>query len=124
MLLLHVSEPGGPAAGKTLSLGIAQTLRLNIWNAVEMNWAYPPLLMHAIPALLAAIGWSASDQAARAAAIFSVIYFLPSWLLGSNFHEVRAQLPLTILLLPCALFGLQRLVAGCPQAAHGKEHAD
>src|SRR3954469_14363107 len=91
LLLLHAAVPGGPAGAKALSLGIVETLRLNVWNAVEMNWAYPPILMHALPALLAAIGWSASDQAARAAAIFSVIYFVPSWLLGSNFHEVRAQ---------------------------------
>jgi len=68
------------------------------------------LQMHFIPLVLAFIGWSRADQVARAAVVFGVVCLVPLWFVGSNFHEVRAQLPLTILLLPAALLGLQRIM--------------
>ena len=82
----------------------------NIGAIVRMNVTSPPLLAHFIPAVLAIVGWSRADQVARAGVLFGLCVLVPIWFVGSNFHEVRAQLPLTILLLPAAMLGLQRLV--------------
>jgi len=87
----------------------------NVESLARMKLIYPPLLMHGLPALLAFVGWSRADRVARAGVIVGLAVLVPLWFAGSNFHEVRAQVPLTILLLPAALFGLQRILGHNPQ---------
>jgi hypothetical protein len=76
---------------------------------------YPPLLAHVLPLALAIIGWRDCDQAARAGVVFGMVCLVPVWLLQTNLVEVRAQMPLVILVLPAALLGLRRLILAAAQ---------
>ena len=94
----------------------------NATSLTRMKLVYPPLLMHGLPTLLAILGWASADRVARAGVLVGLACLAPLWFLGSNFHEVRAQVPLTILLLPTALFGLQRIVGrGAPRGERAIE---
>jgi hypothetical protein len=80
---------------------------------------YPPLLGFALPLGLAAVGFRHADQFARASAVFAVLFCIPLFLL-SNFVEIRAEMPVLVLLLPAALQGLRRVLeadSGPPQSA-------
>ena len=79
-----------------------------IWS---MKIWYAPLLGLAIPGALAVLGVPQADRFARACAGFAVLQCVPLFL-RSNFAELRAEMPVVILLLPAALAGLDRLAAG------------
>jgi len=70
---------------------------------------YPPLLAFALPVLLAMIGWRSADHFARVAAAFAGILAIPLFL-ATNFAEVRAEVPLLVLILPAALTGLRSVI--------------
>jgi hypothetical protein len=82
----------------------------------EMLVDYPPLLGLTVPVLLAVLGYSQSDRFSRASVVFGFLLFIPL-ILASNFAEIRAQLPVLVLLLPSALIGLRTL---CEVQADGK----
>jgi hypothetical protein len=106
---LVAAFPGGASQSTGTDTLLKEVIK-NFQYMAKLNVTYPPLQMHFIPLVLAFIGWSRADQVARAAVVFGVVCLVPLWFVGSNFHEVRAQLPLTILLLPAALLGLQRIM--------------
>ncbi len=80
----------------------------NLGMLRETTITYPPLLALGPPALLAVLGYQRADNFARAcvqlALIIAVILFLQT-----NFVEFRAEVPILLLLLPAAWFGLLRL---------------
>jgi hypothetical protein len=83
-------------------------VRTNLTDLRDMRYYYPPFLALGSPALLAAIGYSSADQFAKACVqlmgIIALILFLQV-----NFVEFRAEVPLLLLLLPAAWFGLLRI---------------
>jgi hypothetical protein len=115
LVVLLVAFPGGaaPLSARDTLARIAS----NVEAMSRMTLIYPPLLMHGLPALVALVGWSRADRVARAGALVGVGCFVPLWFLGSNFHEVRAEVPLTILLLPAALYGLRWMLLQVQQPA-------
>jgi hypothetical protein len=101
---LRLIFPGGSAVGDTL-----WQIKTNFAHMAEFNVGYPPMLGLALPVLLALIGWRHADRFARASAVFAAglacIYFV-----NSNFVELRAEMPVLLLILPAALAGLRVLL--------------
>jgi hypothetical protein len=85
-----------------------------------LNLGYPPLLVFALPVLLTAVGMRWSGRFLRASAVFGLALFIPI-ALGSHFAEVRAHMMILVLLLPCALVGLETLL--WPDGAGQQERA-
>ena len=89
----------------------------------EYSIQFPPFLALAIPATLAAIGFSRADDFAKAgvqlAAIVAAVFFLQV-----NFVEFRTEGQLLPLLLPASVFGVRRLLGptgeGVAHAARGR----
>ena len=85
--------PGLPAG--TLEFGDGHVADLNLGLAV--------------PLLLSAIGWRAATRFARACLVFAAglvgIYFF-----NSNFAELRAMMPVLLLMIPTAMTGLAALM--------------
>lgn len=80
----------------------------NLHVLLETGLGYPPLL--ALGPLIACgyLGWSDAPPEMRAAAGFALVVCALLFF-QVHFVEVRALTPLMVLLLPCALVGLQRL---------------
>lgn len=97
---------GERSIGTQVMHNFEQIRRLKIW--------YPPLLGFAIPAMLAMAGFSRADRFARGSAGFALLLCIPLFLL-SNFAELRAEMPVVVLLLPAGLAGLDRLATGSGQ---------
>jgi hypothetical protein len=76
---------------------------------MEHVW-YPPFLALSLPLLLAVVGFREADRFARAALMFGLLFALPLFVL-SNFIELRADMPVFLLLLPCAVIGLRALLS-------------
>lgn len=93
----------GPHLADQITRNLSDIRAFHIW--------YPPLLAFALPVSLAALGVREADRFARAAALFGVLLVIPLFL-GSNFAEVRTEMPILLLLLPCALLGLARVLPG------------
>jgi len=70
---------------------------------------YPPLLVFGPALVFAYIGVRRGDRLMRAMALFGVLLLIPLFI-AANFDEVRAQMPMFILLLPAAVAGLRQLV--------------
>ena len=85
----------------------------NLRHLTEQPLLYPPFLAFTLPCLLAVLGWRTADRFARAAAVFGGLLVVPLFL-ATNFAEVRAEVPLLLLWLPCALAGLQSVLAAVP----------
>ena len=87
----------------------------------DLNVFYPPLLVFGPTLALALFGAPRGDRLMRAMALFGVLLLVPLFI-ATNFVEVRAQMPMFVLLLPAAIAGLQRLTE--PGDAHtGLEYA-
>lgn len=102
---LQTLRPGGFAQPS-----LTQQIAVNFADMREMSLWYPPLLAFGVPLLLAAIGFKHADRFMRACAAFGVLLFVPLFL-QSNFAEFRSQVPSLILLIPCALRGLEVMLA-------------
>jgi hypothetical protein len=104
-LLLRLVAPGGLEPRPLMS-----QLDANLVAIRETLVSYPPLLALALPAVLAGVGYPASDRFARGcvqfAAVIGGILFLKT-----NFVEFRAEVPLLLLLLPAAWHGYRRLTS-------------
>ena len=102
-VLLRWLFPGGMEPRPVLD-----QVRTNLADMRSAWYYYPPLIALGPPALLATIGYSSADQFAKACAqlagIITVILFLQV-----NFVEFRAEVPLLLLLLPSAWYGLLRV---------------
>jgi hypothetical protein len=70
---------------------------------------YPPLLVFGPTLALAFVGAPLGDRLMRAMALFGALLLVPLFI-AANFDEVRAQMPMFILLLPAAIAGLRHLV--------------
>lgn len=89
---------------------IAQQIASNFAHMREYSLWYPPLLAFSVPLLLAGIGFKHADRFMRASAMCGVLLFIPLFL-QAFFAEFRAQVPMLILILPCALRGAEVLLA-------------
>jgi hypothetical protein len=85
----------------------------NLDTMRALNLSYPPFLALGLPIALAVYGFSRADRFSRASVLF---FCLQGGILfaRSNFVEVRAEMPLLMLLLPAALVGLQRVFQEVP----------
>ena len=88
---------------------LSQQIAYNFADMREMTLWYPPLLAFGVPLVLAWIGFKRADRFTRACAVFGVLLFVPLFL-QSFFAEFRAQVPMLVLLLPCALCGADILL--------------
>jgi hypothetical protein len=70
---------------------------------------YPPLLVFGPTLALAFVGAPLGDRLMRAMALFGVLLLVPLFI-AANFEEVRAQMPMFVLLLPAAIAGLRRVM--------------
>jgi hypothetical protein len=93
--------PGGVDA-KDLAMQFGQNLAdmrsTRIWH--------PALLVHGSLGCLCALGWARASREQRVLAAFGLLLLVPHFLL-TNFIEVRAQMATALLMLPCAVRGLQ-----------------
>jgi hypothetical protein len=82
---------------------------INIQEMAQYNLGYPPMLGLAVPVFLAAVGFRSATRYARACVVFAVgllgVYFV-----NSNFAELRAMIPVILLLVPASLTGLSVLL--------------
>ena len=69
---------------------------------------YPPLLALGLPLALAIMGYPTSDQFARACVQLMVVVGVILAVL-TNFVEFRAEVPMLVLMLPAAWYGLKRI---------------
>jgi len=74
----------------------------------QYSFQYPPLLGLGVAWVLAAFGFRAADDYARAGVLLSVIMTV-ILLLQTEFYELRADMPILALLLPASVVGVQRL---------------
>lgn len=58
--------------------------------------------------VLAFVGAPLGDRLMRAMALFGALLLIPLFI-AANFDEVRAQMPMFVLLLPAAIAGLRHL---------------
>ena len=72
--------------------------------------SYPPFLAFVVPVALALMGLRLSDRFSKASVLLGVLLFVP-FLVTTNFIEVRAELPVLVLLLPSVLTALRILCA-------------
>lgn len=107
---LRAVLPGGFGGGPSVSALVAENMqRLIELAAFFPPIAYPPFLVFLLPVLLIIFRFPKDDQFLRAAIVFSgvlMFYFF----IRSHFEEVRAHMPLLLLILPAALLSLQRLL--------------
>lgn len=89
--------------------GIFSQLIVN-WNRLlAMKLSYPPLLVHALPLLLAVFGWRGQPRFVAMSVGFGVVLGLVHLFL-TNFEEVRAHMMVLVLLLPASLAMARRLL--------------
>jgi len=103
-VLLRFLVPGGFEDSSILGI-----VSYNFGTIKDYKITYPPLLAFAVPATLGLIGWRFSDRFARACYAFSSVIG-GILFLQSKFEEVRAEMPLLLLMLPAALSGLRKLI--------------
>jgi hypothetical protein len=101
---------------------VFEQIRANLSDLRDMWYYYPPLLALGAPAVLAAIGYTTADRFARACFLFAGIVAAILFL-QVNFVEFRTEVPLLLLLLPAAWYGLQRITGNEPRHA-GPELAE
>lgn len=106
---LRVLRPGG--FDRTVGL-LEQVLR-NLRVFRQEPLAYPPLLALALPLCAGLVGLVYADRFVRACFGFGVL-LLGALFLVSNFDELRALMPVLLLILPAALAGVHYLIEGTP----------
>jgi hypothetical protein len=111
-LLRLVIFPGG--FDKYDELGIvSQVIHQIVYNLrvmLDHHIAYPPLLVFAIPTILAFRGLRKAPRFVIASFVFGILLAVPFFVL-SNFIEVRAQMASLVMIAPAALLGLENLLA-------------
>ena len=105
--LLRIIFPGG-FAQDGLEVLLFQ-IEKNISVMLSYNLRYPPLLGFVIPILLAFYTIKSKDRFTQASAIFGVLLLLV-FFLNSNFIEIRAEMPVLVLLMPAALISFEKIV--------------
>jgi hypothetical protein len=87
---------------------IVTQLLINLNDFRSTALSYPPLLVFFVPLFLAFMGLRWSDHFSRISVYFGVLMFAPL-LIAVYFIEVRAEMPILVLLLPSALRALRVL---------------
>jgi hypothetical protein len=103
--------PGGSASPFGLPGGttdMSLQWRVNLRDARELGAYFPPMLGFSMPMIAAAIGFRAGNRFERASFGFGLALLVPMFLL-TNFREIRAEMPVLVLLLPLALRGVAML---------------
>lgn len=104
--LLRWSFPGGFEDKDLIELFFR-----NVRQFLEKNISYPPLLGFSLPALFTMIGWSSADRYSRACTVLAFAILLGPLLFRTNFHEMRAEMGVLLLMLPTAMCGLQKYLS-------------
>jgi len=116
---LRAMLPGGFGGGSSISAVVAENLHRLVQLAAHFPpVAYPPFLVFLLPVLLIIIRFPKDDQFLRAGIVFSgilICYFF----IRSHFEEVRAHMPLLLLILPAALLSLQSLLEPAESKSDG-----
>ncbi len=107
---LRMLIPGGFETTSPLTFAKSNLADFAMWTV-----RYPPVLALGVPVFLAAVGWRSADRFARSCVIFGAA-LLPVFFLQSNFVEVRALMPVLVLLLPSALGSAARAMGSAPSA--------
>jgi hypothetical protein len=84
---------------------MAAQLLINLRGLRATLFSYPPLLGFLLPFILAVIGLRQADRFSRACVAFGTLLLVPL-VASTNFIEIRAELPMLVLLLPAACKGL------------------
>lgn len=107
---LRAMFPGGFGGGGSISAMVVENLqRLVNLSVYFPPVAYPPVLVFLLPVLLIIIRFPREDRFLNAAIIYAgmlICYFF----IRSHFEEVRAHIPLLLMILPAALLSLQSLL--------------
>jgi hypothetical protein len=107
---LRAMLPGGFGGGPGMAALMVENLQRFVQLAVYFPpVAYPPILVFLLPVLLIVSRFPKDDQFLRAGIVFAgalICYFF----IASHFEEVRAHMPLLLLILPAALLSLQSLL--------------
>lgn len=83
-------------------------IRVNWEDMVVLNIAYPPLLGFTLLFILTFHKFFSKDRFMWASALFGIILLI-FFFSFSNFQEIRAQMPVIILMLPSALTSLRMM---------------
>jgi hypothetical protein len=88
----------------------------NLWNQAMINlmhflsypyaFAYPPVLGFFVPILLTLYGWRSLNKFHICCDILGLLIFIILLIL-SNFRELRAEMPIVLLIIPSAVNGLK-----------------
>ncbi|MFT7774333.1 hypothetical protein [Roseateles sp.] len=102
---------GDPAEASRFALsGVLEQLGSNWAKLKSMALGYPPLLVHALPLVLALFGWRGQPRFVAMSLLFALAMSLIHLLL-TNYEEVRAHMMVLVLALPAALVTVQRLLS-------------
>lgn len=107
-----------PQASSRFSLAaLGAMVGANLYKAWEQGLRYPPLLIHVLPLVLALAGLGSKGRYAVVATAFAVL-LCSVFAALTNFEEVRAQMMVTVLLLPAALMTVERWIDCSPKPTH------
>jgi hypothetical protein len=91
----------------------------NVEDFLSLGLRYPPLLAFGLPAVLVVVGFKRADRFAQAAVVFAVMQATILFL-QANFREVRAEVPVLVLLMPAALIGLRTVMPDALATSPGR----
>ena len=111
-VLLRIFIPSGFEAHDVFS-----QLGRNLSLAVELGLRYPPLLAFGLPFGLGLIGLHRCDRFELAAFSFA-IFQMGILAVLTNVVEVRAEMPVLVLMLPASLRGLESLIERTNRGAY------
>ena len=100
-LLIQIFPGGFPDTAKGES-HFSKLIAFNIQKFLEVPLAYPPLLVFSLPLLLGFWGWKKASQFEKSGYLIGS-FALPGYFCTSYFGETRAEMPLLLMILPCAL---------------------
>jgi len=107
--MLRAIFPGGFGGGNMAGLVAENLQRMVSLTIYFPPVAYPPLLVFLLPVLLVIFRFPKEDQFLRAGIIYASI-LICYFFVRSHFEEVRALIPLMLMILPAALLSLQELL--------------
>jgi len=105
-----------PGGFEERSIEIVISQIIHNWDVILQTFFFlhPVFLAFAIPVALFILYHKNMDRFVLAAALFGCSLFIPFYLF-SNFLEVRAHMPVMVLILPAGLMGLHALLEGPKQ---------
>lgn len=89
--------------------GALAMLRSNSQMLIGMNLRYPPLLVHALPLVLALFFLRSKDRFVISSVAFA-LGLSAAYVLFTHYEEVRAHMVVLVLLLPSALISLRNFL--------------